>query len=217
MIAERLDADPRVLLVGAVRGVVAETYPVIDELERFHPERLGLGLSPEEMKGLQEYFVDAEAETTVHLIDTETSEVRALSRWGEVRVPNPVNVRALEWARHRGVALSALDPPDEGAAQMFTAHIGYVELVRRTLREKSLSRAPPKAENPDDFALRWDAQLAVGRGSRDLAANRDRYFTEGARELLKRSARVALVVDRERFALVRSLLSAPNGAVSRRP
>lgn len=214
MIAERLGADPRVLLIGAVRGVVAETYSVIDELERFHPERLGLGLSPEEMKGLLQYLADAEAETTVHLIETETSEVRALSRWGEVRVPNPVNVRALEWARYRGVPPAALDPPDEGAAQMFTANIGYVELVRRTLREKSLSRAPPRADGPDDFALRWDAQLAVGRGSRELARNRDRYFVDGARELLRTCERLALVVDRERFELVRTLVSTPKGETS---
>lgn len=212
MIAEQLSADPRVLLVGAVRGLYSETYQVVDELERFHPERVGVGLSPEEMKGLQEYFADAEAETTVHLIETETSEVRGLSRWGEVRVPNPVNVRTLEWARYRGVPLSALDPSDEGAAQMFTANIGYVELVRRTLREKGLSRNPPTASSPDEFALRWDAELNGGKGSRELALNRERYFVAGAREMLRLASRIALVVDRERFDLVRTLLVAPEGA-----
>lgn len=207
MIAEELDSDPRVLLIGAVRGLQEETYRLVDELERFHPERLGVGLSPEEMKGLLEYFADAEAETTVHLIETETSEVRGLSRFGEVRVPNPVNIRALEWARYRGVPLSALDPPDEGAAQMFTAHIGYVELVRRTLREKSLSRNPPLAPSADEYALRWDSSLALGQGSRELALSRDRYFVSGAKELLQRARRVVLVVDRERFASVRTLLT----------
>ena len=207
MIAARLDSDPRILLIGAVRGLQRETYPMIDQLDRFHPERLGLGLSPEEMRGLQEYFSDAEGETTVHLTETETSEVRALSRFGEVRVPNPVNVRALEWARLRGVAPAALDPSDEGAAQMFTAHIGYVELVRRTLREKSLARSPPTATTADEFALEWDKSLAVGQGSRDLAENRDRYFVAGARELLRSCARLALVVDRERFEPVSALLA----------
>ena len=209
MIAQRLGPEADVLLVGAVRGLLADSYAAIDELERFHPDQLGLGLSPEEMKGLEEYFVDAEAETTVHLIETEKSEIRGLSRWGEVRVPNPTFVRILEWARHRGVSAAALDPPDEGAAEMFTTHIGYVELVRRTLKERSLARSPPKAEGPDEYALRWDANLGSGRGSRELARKRDLYFVAGGRALLRQAPRVAFIVDRERFELVRDLWSTP--------
>lgn len=215
MIAERFAvAASSVLLIGAVRGLYTETYRVTDELERFHPQRLGLGLSLEEMRGLQEYFADAEGETTVHLIDTEMSEVRGLSRWGEVRVPNPVPVRALEWARHRGVPSSALDPSDEGAAEMFTSHIGYVELVRRTLKEKSLARAPPRARGPDEFALKWDQAMTVGEGSRNLTKNRDRHFVAAARALLYGLERLALIVDRERFVLVRDLLTRPSDEVN---
>lgn len=209
MIAERLGEDERILLIGAVRGLLRESYPAVDELERFHPDRVGMGLSPEELRGLSEYFADAEGETTVHLVETEMSEVRALSRWGEVRVPNPTFVRVLEWARHRSVGVAALDPPDEGAADMFTAHVGYVELVRRTLREKTLSRSPPDASTPDEFAQRWTEELSPGAGSRALALKRDRYLANGADELLRGGQRVALVVDRERFGSVRSLIAVP--------
>ena len=208
MIVDRLSTPP-VLLIGAVRGLYSESDAALAELDRAAPDRLGLALSPEEYEGIGTYFSDAEAETTIHLIETEKSEIQALTRWGEVRVPNPTAVRAIEWARRRSVPIHPLDPPDEGAAEMFTASIGYVELVRRTLRERKLSRAPPSAESPDDFALQWDRQLSVGSGSRDLAQNRDRYLVAGARELLSKSRTLAVIVDRERFESVRSLFRAP--------
>ena len=208
MIVDRLSAPP-VLLIGAVRGLYSESDATLAQLDRANPDHLGLALSPEEYEGIGTYFSDAEAETTIHLIETEKSEIQALTRWGEVRVPNPTAVRAIEWARRRSVPIHPLDPPDEGAAAMFTASIGYVELVRRTLRERSLARAPPSAESPDDFALQWDRRMSAGSGSRDLARNRDSYLVAGAREVLTKSRNLAVIVDRERFELVRSLFRAP--------
>ena len=212
MKAERLAREPRVLLVGCVRGLTRESYAFVDILERTAPDRIGVALSPEELAGIAEYFADAEGETTVHLVETEKSEIHALTRWGEVRVPNPSAVRAIEWARAHGVPLHPLDPPDDGAASMFTANIGYVELVRRTLRERKLARQPPTASDPDEFALRWDAALAVGAGSRELARDRDRYLVGEVRRLLPGAARFVVMVDRERFDSVRARLDEPADA-----
>ncbi len=208
MIVDRLSAPP-VLLIGAVRGLYRESDAAIAELDRANPDHLGLALSPEEYEGIGTYFSDAEAETTVHLIENEKSEIRALTRWGEVRVPNPTAVRAIEWARLRSVPVHPLDPPEDGAAEMFTSSIGYVELVRRTLRERKLARTPPTATTPDDFALAWDRRLSVGSGSRELTLNRDSYLVAGARGVLEKSRNLAVIVDRERFEQVRSLLLAP--------
>ncbi|MGI0139694.1 MAG: hypothetical protein ACREBT_00860 [Thermoplasmata archaeon] len=207
MIVETLSDHPRVVLVGAVRGLYSETFELIDRLESSVPSALGLAVSPEELEGLTTYFAHAEAETTVHLVETEQSEIQALTRWGEVRVPNPTHVRAIEWAHSRGVTTHALDPSDEGAAEMFRANIGYVELVRRTLAERKLARSPPEADSPDAFAERWDRQLARGTGSRELALDRDRYLVGEVRSLERSTTSLVVVVDRERFPQVRRLLA----------
>jgi hypothetical protein len=207
VISARIPPDGSVLLLAPVRGLSAEVAPTIDAIGQYGPDLVGLGLSAEEMRGLVEYFVVAEAEPVVPLSPTETSEVRGLSRFGEVRVPNPTFVEVLRWGRARSVPVESLDPTDEESAHLFAEHIGYVELVRRTVRERRVSRHPPAPSSPDEFALQWDHQVASGRGSRGLAGARDRYLVREVARLKVGRVRTAVVVDRERFDEVRSFLT----------
>jgi hypothetical protein len=207
VISERVRSANDVLLVAPVRGLSAEVAPMLRTLEGYDPEVVGVGLSADEMRGLNEYFVLSAAEPVVPLTSTETSEVRGLSRFGEVRVPNPSFVQLLSWARGRSVPVEPLDPSEDRTADLFAEHIGYVELVRRTVKERGLSRRPPTPATADEFALAWDREAAGGRGSRAFAQSRDRYLVRGARRLGAGRSRVAIVVDRERFDTVRSLLA----------
>ncbi|MGA8542358.1 MAG: hypothetical protein WB947_02270 [Thermoplasmata archaeon] len=206
MISERVSSVSEVLLVAPVRGLAAEVPLVLGQVESFAPEVVGLGLSVDEMTALNEYFVLSEADPIVPLTTTETSEVRGLSRFGEVRVPNPTFVELLRWSRGHGIPVEALDPGDDHTASLFTEHIGYVELVRRTVKERAVSRRPPTPATADEFALEWDREVAGGRGSRDFARARDGFLVRGAQRIGAGRSRVAVVVDRERFDLVRALL-----------
>jgi hypothetical protein len=187
------------LLVGPVRGVATEVAPLLARLESFGPDSIGLGISPDELSGLVEHFVDRPAEPLVSLTGTETAEVRGLGQYGEVRVPNPSLVGVLSWARGRGTPVAGLDPSDATYADLFSEHISYFELVRRTLRERRLTRDPPTPSTPDQFAERWHTTISRGRGSKKFDRARDTEFVEGARVLQASARRVALVVDRERF------------------
>jgi hypothetical protein len=206
VISERVPAGGPALLLGPVRGLTSEVPPLIVALEEYAPEIVGLGLSAEEMQGLLDYFVLADAEPIVPLSPMEASEVRGLSRFGEVRVPNPSFVEVLRWGRTRSLPLEALDPDDERSASLFSEHIGYVELVRRTVREHRIARSPPTPSSPDEFALRWDREVASGRGSRGFARARDRHLARAVERLVRGRSRAAVVVDRERFEGVRDLL-----------
>lgn len=206
MISARITRPGPLLLLGPVRGLALEADRVIESLASYAPAAVGLGLSPEEMRGLVDYFVATAAEPVVPLTGPETSEVRGLVRFGEVRVPNPSFVHALRWAETQGVAVEPLDPSDERSASLFTEHIGYVELVRRTVAERRVGRNPPAPSTADEFALSWDRQVAGGRGSQAFARARDRHFVRAAGRLAAGRARTVLVVDRERFASVRTLL-----------
>jgi hypothetical protein len=209
--SERLRAGSEVLLLAPVRGLAAEVGPVLTQLGEFDPEVVGVGLSEDELGSLRQYFVRADADPIVPLTSNETSEVRGLSRFGEVRVPNPVYVELLRWADPRGLPVEPLDPSDDRTARMFTEHIGYVELVRRTVKERAVSRNPPTPSTPDEFALAWDREVAGGRGSRGFAEARDRHLVRRAQRVGTGRSRIAVVVDRERFDLVRGLLA---GAVA---
>jgi hypothetical protein len=199
---------PGVLLLAPVRGLTSEVPRLLAALEGLSPVQLGFGLSAGELQSLHDYFVASEAEPVVPLTDNETSEVRGLVRFGEVRVPNPSFVEALRWAEARGVPAVPLDPDDDHTAALFAHHIGYLELVRRTVRERRVSRSPPTPSSADEFALEWDREVAAGRGSRNFAAARDGYL---ARQVSAIAARrpLGVVVDRERFDSVRELILEP--------
>ncbi len=215
MISAEVGRSGSVLLVAPVRGLTSEADQAVRALDAFAPSAVGLGLSAEEMRGLVDYFVVAEAEPVVSLTSTEASEVRGLVRFGEVRVPSPAFVDVLRWSRTRSLPVEPLDPDDERSASLFTDHIGYVELVRRTVRERRIAHSPPSASTADEFALAWDREVAGGRGSREFARARDRHFVRGVARLTSRGERVGLVIDRERFDTVRDLLvhGLPGGMV----
>ncbi len=207
MIAERLRVPGDLLLVGSVRGLESESPRVLAELARFAPEAIGVGLSADETRGLREYFVTSEAEPVVPLTSNETGEIRGLVRFGPVRVPNPTFVDLLGWADAQALAVAPLDPSEDETAHLFAENIGYVELVRRTVRERSVGRKPPQPSSPDEYALAWDHQVAGGRGSRAFARSRDTHLVRASRRLAEGRGRVAVVLDRERFELVRALLT----------
>lgn len=206
MISATLHRRASLLLLGAVRGLSSEGLQVTSSLGAFAPEAVGLSLSHEELGSLVEYFGDVAAEPLVPLSTAEINEVRGLARFGEVAVPNPSVVEAIGWARRNGVPAVPIDPSDEGSATLFTENIGYLELVRRTVRENRLGRSPPRPSSADDFALAWDRTVGQGRGSRRFAAARDAHAAEEARRLEQGRSRVAVVVDRERFDALRTLL-----------
>jgi hypothetical protein len=198
-----------VLLLAPVRGLSSEVAPLRAALESFHPESLGVGISPEELGGFQDYFVGVATEPLVPLTSTEVSEVRALTRFGEVSVPNPAVLAALEWGQGHGVPVAALDPDEEESASLFTEHIGYLELVRRTVRERRLGREPPRPSSADAFALAWDRSANPGRGSERFAEARDGIFASAVLRLAEGRHRVAAIADRERFGRIAARLGAP--------
>ncbi|MGP8078563.1 MAG: hypothetical protein ACLQD8_07145 [Thermoplasmata archaeon] len=206
MISARLFAGTDLLLAAPVRGLSSEVGPLVAELEKFGPVAVGLGISAEELRGLVDYFVVADGEPVVPLTSTEFNEVRGLVRFGEVRVPNPSFVETLRWGQRRSVPVAALDPSEEGAADLFTEHIGYLELVRRTVRERRTGRDPPAPSTPDAYAIEWERRVGGGRGSRALARARDAHLAQETTALAAGRSRIAVIVDRERFDGVRELL-----------
>lgn len=209
-------ADRDYLVVGVVRGVPGEVDPALEALREFGPDAVGLGIARGELDGLEEHFVDTPTEPIVPLAAMEAAEVRGLVQFGEVVVPNPAFVRVLAWGRARGVPVEALDQDDEAFVETFTDHIGYFELVRRTLRERRLSKRPPRAASPDEFVLTWERTRSPGRGSGRFAAAREATLADGARRIAPSARRVAVLVDRERFEGVEGRLASAAGAPAAR-
>ncbi|HYK93201.1 MAG TPA: hypothetical protein VEY07_04060 [Thermoplasmata archaeon] len=211
MIDSRLRVDGReVWLAGVVRGFAPDVPLLIGRLDEFAPKGVGVGISFDELTGLTDHFVNRPSEPLVPLATTETAELLGLARFGEVRVPNPAYVRALEWSHARSIPVEALEVSDEQYSQLFADHISYVELVGRTLRERRLTRTAPEAKSADEYAIVWERELARGRGSKRFLDARVAAIVAAARRLVERVGRAAVVVDRERYDAVMAGLRGPN-------
>jgi hypothetical protein len=199
VIAERLSGRPTILLIGSVRGLTDEVAPIQQQLDAFDPGAVAVSLSPEETSTLAQYFVGTATEPLVPLSASEASHAVGLARIADVQVPAPALLGAVEWATRSARPVVGVDPSEDTYAEMFAAHIGYFELVRRTLRERQLVKRPPQAETADEYALSWDHTMQPGAGSERLARARDEFAAAQVRGLGGRHAKVAVVADRERF------------------
>jgi hypothetical protein len=207
VIAERLAGRPTILLIGSVRGLTDEVPSIRQQLEAFDPSAVAVSLSPEEATTLAEYFVGTATEPLVPLSASESSHAVGLARIAEVQVPAPALLGAVEWATRHQRPVVGVDPPEDTYAEMFAAHIGYLELVRRTLRERKLLKQPPQVESADEYALTWERTMQPGSGSQRLSRARDEFAAAQVRGMGGSHSRVAVVADRERFDSFRKALS----------
>lgn len=195
-----------VLVLGVVRGLASEVAPLLTALAEFAPRAVGIGASPDEVQGLNEYFVGTPTEPVVPLASSERAEIRGLTGFGDVRVPHPAYTSVLSWGRAQNVPVEAVDPSDESYADMFTDHIGYFELVRRTLRERKLTKSPPVAPTADAYAIEWARRMTAGPSSERFRHAREQSVAAQASKLASRYGRIALVIDRERYETLLDVL-----------
>lgn|GEM_PF-387473 len=197
---------PRVhlILLGSVRGPASEGPRIGKELSRLDPGGVALALPPEEVRGLQEHFMEGGSEPLVLLSPAEEAMARALARFEVVRVPAPGFVEALRWATDRGRPVRGVDPGEDRYAEMFVENIRYLDLLRRTLAERSLVRSPPALGSPGELVRAWEGRLSRSRGSRRLTRARDEELEGNLRRFIQglspRPLRMVLLADEERRA-----------------
>ncbi len=206
MIVDRIGSPPGLLLAGAVRGLPSEVSALREALDEFQPAAVAVTLSEEETETLRGHFVGTPAEPVVPLSGSETAHAVGLARLLDVQVPAPAHLAALEWGVTHARPVVGVDPSEEIYAELFSAHIGYLELVRRTLRERRLVKEPPAENSPEAYALAWERRMTPGAGSERLVRARDGFVVDRIQELRTRYRRLAVVADRERYESLHGLL-----------
>lgn len=195
----RLDG---ITLIGAVRGPVSEVAPVLGELGRGAPVKVILDIAPEELQGLKEHFTSPASEPLVPLMGSEAALANALSKFGEVRMPSPVFVEAVRWARENGAELLAMDVGDDSYTDLFLKNVGYLDLIRRTRAERALVKGDiPDAETAEELAVLWSKRLHQGKGSLKLWEERTVLAVERIDEVAPAGTRppVVGIIDIERW------------------
>lgn len=200
------------MLIGAVRGPVAEAEAILAELDRTNPSCVALDLAPEELFGLKEHFGTRAAEPLAPLLQSENALAMALSEYGEVRMPSPSFVVPVQWALEHHRELIPLEPDEAAYSKLFLKNMGYLDLVRRARGEHALSRDPPKVSDPDTLVKAWEERLHRGRGSQKMLQERRRLLVQRLRKLQRASpgSTLVAVVDSEHWEELSSEFANPS-------
>jgi hypothetical protein len=130
--------------------------------------------------------------------DLEIIYQAILERFGEVRLPPPAYLRAVEIADRDGATIVPVDMNDE----VYTA--AYCDLVRTRdmLREAMFARRATGKKydlsDPCAFVRSWDAMVNRSPGYRKLEEAREEHIAGALRDLSKLYPNVLAVVECER-------------------
>ncbi len=162
-------SDKNIILIGAVRGLVSEGRVIEERLNSISPDVIGLSISPEELRGLQ-YFLKEPFK--VGLSDYDIIYGYKLAKYGEVMVPPPIFVNALQYAENHGIETVSLDSAESDFSDSYVRNIGINSLVKHSLRKAKLRKKDFGDTSPEEFTVMWQTEMEKIKGFRELQMSR---------------------------------------------
>jgi hypothetical protein len=232
-----------VLLLGTVKGLVAEAAEVRAQFERFQPSAVALAVGPRELEEIAQALVEKKGAQaagrrlgptglTDELIERDEDAgdvgdfglfvsssdmmfVRRLSKFGDVELPPPSYQEAVRAAGEKGVPAAAVDLDDEAYTDAFIANVSALALFRQARQLRKLAKRKLRAQDPVAFALEWDARATRIAGYRRVEEAREGKIAAGIGSLCEAAGRVLALVEVERMAGVAAELEKMGGARGR--
>lgn len=210
MRALRVGAGEAILL-PVIRGLVSEATRVQEVLDGGEFDAVGLSISPEELRVIQEHPQLSALPVSVE----EAIYMRELERFGPVHKPPPCFVEASIQATERGLPCVALDMEEEQFSDLFLREVGGLALMRHSVQVRRLARRTFRASTPEEFVRDYD-KLANRVGAyRRVERAREAFLATAIADLCRTAQRPLALVEHERWAgVVHRLESSirPSGA-----
>ena len=189
-------------MLGVIKGLKSETEKVRKSFEELSPEKIAVSLSKEELHGLRNIPEDFEPELSRY----EEIYAEGLSRFGEVAVPPPCYVAALELADHMSLPLIPVDLDEQTYTELYCAAIPGTTLFRHSTRTWLLKRRRFSDEGPEEFVMAWDRAVNGTGGFRMIETKRAEAMAKGIREACTGTKTLLAVIELERASEVSVLL-----------
>ncbi len=189
-------------VLGVVKGLVSEKAKVREAILSLNPDVVGLGISAEELEALKvkEDYSKYEMSTLEEVYSVY------LESFGQVELPTPAYVEAMDLCAEKHIDLVALDLNDSEYTDAYCARIGAMEMVRESFFTRGITRKRFNISSPEEFALDWDKRVNKARGFRELEEDRERHMAEAIRSLAKEKKVVLGIIEYERHEGVADLL-----------
>lgn len=184
----------RVHVLGVVKGLVSEEEKVESAIAKLSPDVIGLSVSKEQLAALR----SKEAWEDYELSPLETAYKTLMQEFGEVKLPSPAFVKALEIAESSKVPVIPIDMNDNDYTEVYCQKVGAMDLVREGAFSKSVKRRKFDGASPESLAIDWDRRVNKAKGFRKLEAERERHMARALVKLCSRYRTVLALVDCER-------------------
>lgn len=194
-----------VTVLPVVKGLVSESDTVKNAIERISPDVIAVSISKEELAGLK----SMEPTDEVELNDIEIVYAAMLEEFGEVAIPSPYLVTALNLANELNVPLLPIDMNDEVYTESYCRNVKTMEMLKESRKAKSLLRKKKKFDfsTPHTFAESWDSMVNKSEGFKTLEKEREIHMASVLKALTKTYSNILAVVETERSNAVVRLLN----------
>ncbi|MBS3781270.1 MAG: hypothetical protein KGY66_00560 [Candidatus Thermoplasmatota archaeon] len=195
----------KIYLFGIVKGLVSEAERLEKEIKKLTFDVGGLPISKEEKKGLKEFMERKDIETDVEPSTPEKIYAEKLKRFGQVTLPPPSYTFFMNHCLENEIEIEALDMDEEHYTMAYCEHVTGLQWIGQALREKGLGRKKIEANDPVEFANKWDRVINKLKGFQELEARREKVMAKNIDRLSERGDMVVLV-EEERIKGVRKHL-----------
>jgi hypothetical protein len=201
MIRARADGA-EIAILPAVKGLVSEGDAVAAAIREHMPDAVGISVSKEELEALRDKSIYGDYEMS----SLEEAYAENLSSFGDVELPSPSYVSALEACEELGIPIIPLDMNDADYTEAYCQHIKAADMVRDSLFSRSIGRRRFDLSSPRAFVLDWDRRVNGTKGFRQLQQEREEHMAVALRHMGRRYRRILAVIEAERADGVHSQL-----------
>jgi hypothetical protein len=184
----------RVNVLGVVRGLVSEEQKVESTFLTVAPDAVGISVSKEQLAALRSKEVWEEYE----LSPLENAYKTLMQEFGEVRLPSPAFVKALEMAESTKIPVIPIDMNDYDYTETYCKKVGAMDLVREGAFSKSVKRRKFDGSSPESLAVDWDNQVNKARGFRELEEEREMHMAIILKKMASKYRNILALIEYER-------------------
>jgi chemotaxis response regulator CheB len=197
----RIDSSSLTIL-PVVKGLASEADEVTKAFEELRPEVIALSISREEMAGLR----NREDYDKYEPSDLEIIYQAFLETFGEVRLPPPAYVRALDISEKNGVPIIPLDMSDEVYTEAYCENVSTGDMIKESFFARRATGKKFDLSSPQAFAVSWDKRVNKAKGFQALEKAREKHIANALSNLSKKYKIALALIEVERADGVIELL-----------
>ncbi|NLK26411.1 MAG: hypothetical protein GX307_07565 [Euryarchaeota archaeon] len=193
MIEVRAD-NAKIVILPVIKGLVADGDAAARAIREALPDAVGVSLSREELAALRDKSVYDDYEMGT----LEKVYAERLSEFGEVELPSPCFVSALDTCVELCIPIIPLDMNDVDFTEAYCECVKATDIVRESFFTRRARRSRFDLTSPQAFVQDWDRKVNRSRGFHELERLREEHMAMALRKMTRKYHNILAVVEAER-------------------